>query len=185
MPVFKFVISDKSKSYQIEKDHKDSPVMGKKIGDTLQGDFLGLGDYELQITGGSDKDGFPMRKDIEGVMRRRIIITEGVGLRTRIEGLRRRRMLRGNTIAADIVQINCKVLKAGDKSIEELLGIKKEEVKEVDEVKEKLEAKEAEKEKELPIPDSKEEKEMTVSDTKEEKTETKITAETAAAQEST
>lgn len=127
MPVFKFVVSDKSKSYQIEKDHRDSPVLGKKIGDTIEGDFLGLSGYELQITGGSDKDGFPMWKDVEGAIRRRIIITKGVGLHTDVKGLRRRRMIRGNAIAADIAQINCKVIKAGDASIEEMLGIKKEE----------------------------------------------------------
>lgn len=145
MPSFKFVISDKQKSYQIEKDQKDSPVMNKKISETISGDFLGLSGYELQVTGGSDKDGFPMRKDIEGVMRRRIIIGKGIGLKTNIKGLRRRRMLRGNTIAADIAQINCKIVKAGEKSIEELLGIKKEDVKA--EIKEEIEErKEIEKE---------------------------------------
>jgi small subunit ribosomal protein S6e len=133
MVVFKFVISSGEKSYQVEKDHKDAPVLGKKIGEKIQGDFLGLHGYELEITGGSDKDGFPMRRDVEGVMRRRIIITEGVGLKTDVDGLRRRRMIRGNTIAADVAQINCKVVKAGEKSVEELLGKKtesKEEVKE-------------------------------------------------------
>ena len=137
MAVFKFVISDKSKSYQIEKDQKDTPVMGKKIGDALQGDFLGLHGYELQINGGSDKDGFPMRKDVEGVVRRRIIITKCIGLHTDVEGLRRRRMTRGNTIGTDIVQINCKVAKAGEKSLEEMFG-KKEEAKESTEDKKEV-----------------------------------------------
>ncbi len=144
--VFKFVISDRGKSYQIEKDQKDTPVMGKKIGDALQGDFLGLHGYELQINGGSDKDGFPMRKDVEGVVRRRIIITKGIGLHTDVEGLRRRRMIRGNTIGTDIAQINCKVAKAGEKSLEEMFGKKepKEDKKEAEQPKEdKKESKEA------------------------------------------
>ncbi|MBI3259224.1 MAG: 30S ribosomal protein S6e [Ignavibacteriae bacterium] len=129
MANFKFVIGYNGKSYQIEKDQKDTPVFGKKISDFVQGDFLGLAGYELQITGGSDKDGFPMRKDIEGVMRRRILIGEGVGLHTNVGGLKRRRMLRGNIIDADIAQINCKVTKAGATPLDEILRKKETEEK--------------------------------------------------------
>jgi len=131
MPVFKFVISSGKKSYQVEKDQGDCPVIGKKIGDAFAGDFLGLAGYELVVTGGHDKDGFPMRKDIEGVSRKKIILTKGIGFSGRLrrkkkktktrEGLRKRKMVRGNTIAADIVQINCKVAKPGEKPLEELL----------------------------------------------------------------
>lgn len=128
MAVFKFVISHKSKSYQVERDQKDAHVSGKKIGDKISGDFLGLSGYELEITGGSDKDGFPMKKDLEGVMRRRIITTRGIGLQDKTEGLRRRRMLRGNTIGADVAQVNCRVVKEGAEPLEQLLG-KKDEAK--------------------------------------------------------
>lgn len=124
MASFKFVISDGKKSYQIEKDQKDAPILGKQIGETLSGDFLGMDGYELQITGGSDKDGFPMRKDIEGQLRKRFLITKGVGFHTKVEGLRKRKMLRGNAIADDIVQINCKVTKTGPKPLEEMFGKK-------------------------------------------------------------
>lgn len=124
MPSFKFVVSDRGKSYQVEKDQKDAPVLGKKIGDEIDGGFLGLQGYTLRITGGSDKDGFPMRLDMEGVMRRRLLLTKGIGFKTDIEGLRRRKMVRGNTIAQDIVQVNCSVVKTGEKSLDELLGKK-------------------------------------------------------------
>ena len=123
MPNFKFVISDGSKSYQVEKDQKDCPVMGKKIGETVSGDFLGLSGYELQITGGSDKDGFPMRTDFEGAVRKRNILTKGIGLKAE-KGLRRRRTVRGSLIAQDIVQINCKVTRKGEKPVEEVFGKK-------------------------------------------------------------
>ena len=119
---FKFVISDGKKSYQIEKDQKDAPVLGKSIGEVIDASFLGMDGYELQITGGSDKDGFPMRKDIEGQLRKRFLITKGIGFHTKVGGLRKRKMLRGNTIGDDIAQINCKVAKAGSKSLEEMFG---------------------------------------------------------------
>ena len=129
MTSFKFVISDGKKSYQIEKDQKDAPVLGKQIGETLDAGFLGMDGYELQITGGSDKDGFPMRKDIEGQLRKRFLITAGVGFHTKVDGLRRRKMLRGNAIADDIAQINCKVTKKGSKPLEELFPSAKKEEK--------------------------------------------------------
>ncbi len=130
MASFKFVISDGKKSYQIEKDQKDAPVFGKQIGDTLSGDFLGLDGYELQITGGSDKDGFPMRKDIEGQLRKRFLLANGVGFRTDVDGLRKRRMLRGNAIGDDISQINCKVVVKGSVNIEDVAPKKEKKVKE-------------------------------------------------------
>ncbi|MDI6721362.1 MAG: 30S ribosomal protein S6e, partial [Candidatus Aenigmarchaeota archaeon] len=117
MAVFKFVISDKNISRQAEKDQKSCPVLGKRIGDAIQGDFLGLEGYELQVTGGSDKDGFPMRKDIEGIVRKRFVVTNGIGFHTNKKGLRKRRMLHGNTVSQNTVQINCKVLKQGPKTL--------------------------------------------------------------------
>ncbi len=123
MAVFKFVISHAKQSVQVEKDQKDAPIIGKKLGETLSGDFLGLVGYELQITGGSDKDGFPMRKDVDGQMRKKQMLTKGLGFWTDVEGKRKRRVVRGNTVAADIAQVNCKVVKAGDKGMFELLGI--------------------------------------------------------------
>lgn len=124
MPNFKFVISDGNKSYQVEKDQKDSPVMGKKIGENIPGDFLGLEGYELAISGGSDKDGFPMRNDVEGTTRKRVVLEGGVGFKPDVDGLRRRKMVRGNIIAGDITQINCKVTKKGAKPLDEILGKK-------------------------------------------------------------
>lgn len=120
MAVFKFVVGYKGKSYQIEKDQKDSPIIGKRIGDKLDGSFIGLDGYELEITGGSDKEGFPMRKDIEGIGRKRIVMTPGIGYKAEY-GVRRRRSMRGNSVTIEISQINCKVLKEGSKPLEELM----------------------------------------------------------------
>ena len=131
MAPFKFVISEPStrKSFQKEVDQaKAISLVGKKIGDEFTGDTIDLLGYTLQITGGTDKDGFPMRMDIEGQLRKRFLITKGIGFHADVDGLRRRKMLRGNTIADDISQINCKVVKQGSKPLDEIFG-KKEEAK--------------------------------------------------------
>ncbi|MBU5678935.1 MAG: 30S ribosomal protein S6e [Candidatus Aenigmatarchaeota archaeon] len=131
MAVFKFVISDNGKSYQLEVDQaKCEGIIGLKIGDKFSGDIIGLNGYELKITGGTDRDGFSMRADIEGMGKKRILISKSCGFRgkkrikkrmVKIKGLRRRKTVRGNTISNFISQINCVVVKRGEKSLEELI----------------------------------------------------------------
>jgi len=64
----------------------------------------------LQITGGSDKDGFPMRRNVHGGVRRKIILSGGTGFNPQKEGERRRKTVRGNVITEEIVQINLKIV---------------------------------------------------------------------------
>lgn len=123
---FKVVLSDPKtrKAYQKEVDEAASGLVGKKLGENFKGDFLGLVGYELQVTGGSDKEGFPMRKDLEGPGRKRVLLSSGPGFYPKLKGQRRRRSIRGNTITNQISQINAKVITYGQKTIEELLGVK-------------------------------------------------------------
>lgn len=95
------------------------PLHGKKIGDTIAGELLDLPGYEMTITGGSDSAGFPMRKDVEGSARKRILIVGGVGLRkTKYKGNKIRKAVAGNTIYEKTAQINLKVTKWGKNPIE-------------------------------------------------------------------
>ncbi|RLJ04733.1 MAG: 30S ribosomal protein S6e [Candidatus Aenigmatarchaeota archaeon] len=135
MAVFKFVIGSKSgKTFQLEKDQKEAAsIIGMKIGDKFNAGFIGLEGYELRITGGSDRDGFPMRRDIAGTQRKRIILTKGIGFRGKkktkkgfkqIKGMRKKKMIRGNQIDKDIAQINCVVVKEGTTPLDNLVGKK-------------------------------------------------------------
>lgn len=119
---FKVVVSDKDESYQLEVDTNERQIIGLAIGDELNGDLVGLDGYTLKITGGSDKNGFPMKKDVEGPRRVRSLLTGGVGYKPKADGVKRRKTLRGNTISDDIVQINTVVAKAGSKSINDILN---------------------------------------------------------------
>jgi len=136
-------VSDGKESRQIEKDQSLCPILGKKIGETFAADFLGLEGYVLKVTGGSDKDGVPMRPDIDSPGRMALVLTKGIGFTGKLrgrkkkrkakprEGIRKRKIVRGNTISTDTMQINCKVEKAGPKPLAELLpkAEKKEEAK--------------------------------------------------------
>lgn len=127
----KLVISDPKtgKSYQTEiGEDKTAFLIDKKIGETVEGTFVNADGYELQITGGSDGSGFPMRKDIYSGRKVKAFLSGGVGFRPKRQGERRKKMVRGNSVSDEIVQVNLKVVKAGGKSLEELFG--KKEVKE-------------------------------------------------------
>ncbi len=119
---FKLVISEGTNSYQMEVEAAESKkFMGLKIGEEFDASLIGLNGYKLKITGGSDKNGFPMKKDIEGPRRIRSLLSGGKGFHPHRTGQRRRKTVRGNTISDDIVQINTIVTEKGSKEIEELL----------------------------------------------------------------
>jgi len=120
--VFKICINEPKtkKSWQTEKEAPS--LTGLKIGDKFDGSFIGLSGFTLQITGGSDKDGFPMRPDLQGMSRKKVLLSKGPGLRPVVKGIRRRKYVRGNTISADIVQVNCKVVE-GEGDIATILGV--------------------------------------------------------------
>ena len=130
----KVVVADpkQGKCYQIEVDStKSKPFFGMKIGNEFDGSLVGLTGFKLQITGGTDSDGFPMRKDVHGMERKRILLSGGPGFIAQEKGERMKKTIRGNTISEDIAQLNAKVLEYGSKGIAEVLGVseKKEEKK--------------------------------------------------------
>ncbi|HSV42054.1 MAG TPA: 30S ribosomal protein S6e [Methanomassiliicoccales archaeon] len=128
MVEYKAVINDvkTGKSYQVTvSGHHANSLIGKKIGDVVDGIFVGLPGYKLTVTGGSDKDGFPMRKDLPGPRRKKILVARGHGFLTDEVGLRKKKTFRGNAIAPDTVQLNMKITTPGAKPIDDL--IKKEE----------------------------------------------------------
>jgi len=150
MPVFKFVVSDPEtrKAYQIEIDQsKASGLIGKKIGDEFDGDLIGLPGYKIKITGGTDKDGFPMHPYVHGPVKKKVLLSGPPCFHPKLKGQRKKKTVRGNVITTDIVQINCKIVKKGSKPIEELLG-KGEEKKEKPEEAKETESKGEEKKEE-------------------------------------
>ncbi len=129
MANWKFVISDPEtkKSYQKElEEDKAIVLVGRKIGDEVNGDILSLGGYTLKITGGSDKDGFPMHPSIPGQVKKRVLLHGPPGYHPVLKGQRKRKTIRGNTISQFIGQVNVKIVKKGERQLEEIFGKKEE-----------------------------------------------------------
>ena len=113
MAKFKVIVSDPetgtSKMVELQ-EARASPLIGKRIGEVMDGAAVDLPAHKIQIMGGSDKDGFPMRPSVHGGVRRSIVLSGGVGFNPTNEGMRRRKTIRGNVITDEIVQINAKIV---------------------------------------------------------------------------
>ena len=133
MTEFKLVIGTKSgKSHQIElKSPQADNLLKKRLGDNVKGEELGFNGYEFEISGGSDKCGFPMRKGIQLARKEVLIGGDRVGFSGRKrylgkkktvrkqKGLLKRRTVCGEMITKIIHQINLKVIKEGSSKIGE------------------------------------------------------------------
>jgi small subunit ribosomal protein S6e len=112
MAKFKVIVSDPeagtSKAVELE-EARAAPLIGRKIGEVIDGSIIDQPGHKAQIMGGSDKDGFPMRPSVHGGVRRRIVLSGGVGFTPTNEGMRKRKTIRGNVITDEIVQINMKI----------------------------------------------------------------------------
>ena len=122
------VINDPKTGKTYQKALEETGLIGKKIGDVVSGDFLGLQGYELQIRGGSDFAGFPMRGSIDGPIRKKALLGSGVGVKINRKGMRVRKTVCGNQVTAKTAQVNLMVKTYGTNALDTLLG-KKEEAK--------------------------------------------------------
>jgi len=166
MPEFKITINDPKTGKSYNKALDTNIFKRKKIHDKIPGDELGLKGYELEISGGSDTAGFPMRKDLSGTAKKKLLLTGGVGVKIKRRGARIRKTIRGNEIGLHTAQINLKIIKYGSKKLEDALGSaeKKEEAP-----KEEAKPEEKPKEKKAEDKPKEEKKEEKVEEKKEEK----------------
>jgi small subunit ribosomal protein S6e len=123
MVEFKIVLSDAKtgRAYNVDiSGGAAGGLIGKKIGDDIDAGAFGLAGYRMELTGASDRNGTPARKNLPVSGRRRLLLACGVGFKPVMDGQRKRKSIRGNEITADFVQINAKVTQYGEKPLEEI-----------------------------------------------------------------
>ena len=117
----KVVFSDPKSGHsfqkEVEKGH-EKMLIGKKIGGEIEGGAISLDGYKLVITGGSDKDGFPMRKGIRA--RSKVVLSSGSGVRKLKFGQMLKKRVAPQMVSESTAQINCKITHAGAKSLADL-----------------------------------------------------------------
>ncbi len=123
MVEFKIVVGSKGKSYSKSlTEIESSSLLNKKIMDRVEVKEIGLLGYELQITGGSDNAGFPMRYDLDGSGRKQILLTKGPCVKIKRKGMRKIKTVVGNTISQITSQVNLKVTKEGSEKLDKIFG---------------------------------------------------------------
>jgi len=114
---------DSGVTYQIDVDGQDANrFMGREIGDEVDGGAVGLDGYTLEITGGSDTAGRPLRGDVRGPDLKSVLLEGGVGYEPKRDGERKRVTVRGREISDEVRQINASIVARGSTDVDELLG---------------------------------------------------------------
>ncbi len=128
MAKFKIIVSDpetgRSSVVEVEGS-RAAPLIGRRIGETMDGTVVGLSGHTVQITGGCDIAGFPMRPNVHGGVKSRALLSGGVGYHPQEKGGRKRKTVRGNTVTEDIAQINMKIVEKSGKKREQTGEIRK------------------------------------------------------------
>ena len=123
MAKFKVIVSDPqsgaSKVVELE-EARATPLIGRKIGETMDGAIVDLPAHKVMLMGGSDTDGVPMRGNVHGGVRRSVVLSGGAGFKAKRKGERKRKTVRGSTVTDEIAQINLKITErpAGAKPLE-------------------------------------------------------------------
>ena len=106
--------------YELD-DVKTNALVGMTVGEIVEGDVLGLPGYKLKITGGSDTSGFPIRPDVHGSGKKRVLIHSPPGFRPKREGIARKKTVRGRELSSGISQVNMRIEEKGSTPLEELV----------------------------------------------------------------
>jgi small subunit ribosomal protein S6e len=108
------------KSVMIDEDKKLRQVYDKRISQEVEGEVLGdeYKGYVFKITGGNDKEGFPMMQGILQAGRVRLLLDkDSKCYRPRRTGERKRKSIRGCIVGPDLSVLNLVVLKKGPQEI--------------------------------------------------------------------
>jgi small subunit ribosomal protein S6e len=110
-------------TYQIDVEDQDANrFIGRELGEEVQGSAVGLDGYTLELTGGSDDAGRPMRADLNGPDLNAVLLEGGTGYNPSREGERKRVTVRGREVSDATRQINARIADRGTQSVDDLLG---------------------------------------------------------------
>jgi len=111
MPVLIVSDPETGTSQRVElEDARMAPLIGRRIGEVLDGTIANMPGHKLKLTGGTDKDGIPMRPDVHGSAKADIILSGGVGYKPKKKGERKRVIVRGNTVSTETTFLNLSIV---------------------------------------------------------------------------
>jgi len=108
------------KLIDIDDERKVRVFYDKRISAEVPGDSIGdeFKGYVFRITGGNDKQGFPMKQGVLSHQRVRLLLSDGHSCyRARRTGERRRKSVRGCIVGPDLSVLSLAIVKQGEKDI--------------------------------------------------------------------
>ena len=112
MAEFKIVVSDETgHTEQFEVDGQDANrFLGRDLGDEVDGGAVGHDGVTLELTGGSDEAGRPMRDDVAGSELKELLLEGGVAYHPSSDGERKRVTVRGRRVSEATAQVNARMV---------------------------------------------------------------------------
>lgn len=114
------------KLIEIEDERLLRVFMEKRMGQEVPGDSVGpeFAGYIFKITGGNDKQGFPMKQGVMHPTRVRLLLSAGHSCyRPRRTGERKRKSVRGCIVGMDLAVLSLTVIKQGEADIAGLTDV--------------------------------------------------------------
>merc|ERR1712190_147213 len=108
------------KLFEINDEHKVRPFYEKRMGAEVDASTLGeeWNGYIFRITGGNDKQGFPMKQGVLTQGRVRLLLSKGHSCyRARKTGERKRKSVRGCIVDGQLSVLSCAIVKKGEGEI--------------------------------------------------------------------
>jgi len=108
------------KCFEIDDDLKLRHFYEKRMAQETEADSLGdeWKGYIVRITGGNDKQGFPMKQGVLTAVRARLLLRKGLSCyRPRRKGDRKRKSVRGCIVDSNLSVLNLIIVKKGEQEI--------------------------------------------------------------------
>jgi len=116
------------KLFKIEDENKVRVLYDKRMSQEVAGDALGdeFKGYIFRITGGNDKQGFPMKQGVLTNGRVKLLLGKGHSCyRPRRKGERKRKSVRGCIVSHDLSVVSLAIVKKGEAEIPGLTDVER------------------------------------------------------------
>jgi small subunit ribosomal protein S6e len=116
------------KVIEIEDETQLRALFDKRMSHEVEGESIDqkFKGYIFRISGGNDKQGFPMMQGVLTATRVRLLFDKGMKCyRPRKRGERKRKSVRGCIVSAELAVINLVIIKKGDAEIEGITDVTK------------------------------------------------------------
>jgi len=117
---FSYPPTGAQKSIELDDEKKLRALYERRMAQEVEGELLGdeFKGYVFKITGGNDKEGFPMKQGVLTNTRVRLLMGKDTTCyRPRRSGERRRKSVRGCIVGADLAVVQLVIVKKGEEEI--------------------------------------------------------------------